>query len=56
MEKLAGFLAVLAFFALPVSLNTKGMASHGVGGGYVPSRGPAPARTTPSTGTPNLCR
>ena len=44
MKKLAGFFAVLALFALPVFAQKHG-GGHGVGGGYVPSHGPAPVRT-----------
>ena len=47
MKKLAGFVAVLAFFALPVFAQHEGHGgAHGVGGGYVPSHGPAPVRNS----------
>jgi hypothetical protein len=45
MKKLAGFFAVLAFFALPVfAQHGEHGGARGVGGGYVPSHGPAPVR------------
>jgi hypothetical protein len=47
MKKLAGLFAVLAFFALPVFAQHEGHGgAHGVGGGYVPSHGPAPVRNS----------
>jgi hypothetical protein len=45
MKKLAGFLAILVVLALPVFAQHENHGgSHGVGGGYVPPRGPAPVR------------
>jgi hypothetical protein len=44
MKKLAGFLAVLAFCALPVFAQKHG-GGHGVGGGYIPSHGPTAVRS-----------
>ena len=44
MKKLAVFLAVLAFLCIPVIAQKNHGGGRGVGGGYVPSRGPAPVR------------
>lgn len=46
MKKLIGLLAVVVLFSLPslAQERGKGGSSHGVGGGHIPSHGPAPAR------------
>ena len=49
MKKLLGFLFALLIFSVPAFAQNKKPSGggHGVGGGYVPSHGPAPTKAKP---------